>query len=216
MLTFLGVFFKKNDLTRKTLHLTTMNVIGEYDLGYPFQFSIMGFGYTFLIAPIVICFFFLIGGLIAGAVLIPVGFYFVFIRKSLLISEEGYKLESRLPGKKWGNWNKFDDFKGITIKYTILNAKGNRRGNAPQDPMKKIDLTNPNQNSEDTAETWLVHLINSQNEKILLINTNKQQALKIVLQIMKSSSLKPYLSNYRKGFELDEMRLEQGVLKLSQ
>lgn len=194
-----------------------MKIVEEYDLGYPFQFSIMGFGYTFLLAPVVVSFFFLIGGLVSAIPLMPTGFYLVFIRKSLLIAEDGYKIENRLPIKKWGKWNQFSAFKGITIKYTILNARGgNRRGNAPQDPKKKIDLTNPNQNSKDSAETWLVHLVNSNNEKIQLINTNKDQALKIVLQIMKLSGLKPYLSNYRKGFELNEKLIEQGVLKLSQ
>lgn len=176
----------------------------------------MGFGITFLLAPVVISFFFLLGGLISAVVLMPIGFYLVFLRKTLLISEEGYKIENRLPIKKWGNWNEFSSFKAITIKYTTLNARsGNRRGNAPQDPMQKIDLTNPNQNSKDNDETWLVHLVNSNNEKILLINTNKKQALRIVLQIMVFSNLTPYLSNYRAGFELNEELLKQGILKLN-
>lgn len=193
-----------------------MNLVEKYDLGYPFQFSIMGFGFTFLLAPVVISFFFLTGGLIAAIPLMPLGFYFVFIRKSLLIGSEGYKIENRLPLFKWGKWNNYKDFKAITIKYTILNArKGNNRGNAPQDPMKKIDLTQPNQDTKDSDETWLVHLINSNNEKIQLINTNKKQALKIVLQLMNLSNLNPYLSNYRKGFELNESLLKQGILKLN-
>lgn len=192
-----------------------MNIIDKYDLGYPFQFSIMGFGITFLLAPIVISFFFLTGGLIAATFLMPIGFYLVFLRKVLYISNKGYKIENRLPPLIWGKWNHFEEFKAITIKYTILNAKGNRRGNAPQDPIKKIDLTQPNQNSKDSAETWLVHLINNQNEKILLINSNKNQALKLVLEIIQQSNLKAFLSNYRKGFELDEHLLKEGVLKIN-
>lgn len=195
---------------------TKIKIIKTYELGYPFQFSIMGFGWTFLVAPVVICFFFLAGGLITGAVLMPIGFYLVFLKKNLILTKEGYQIENELPIKKWGKWQKFEDFKGITIKYTILNAKGgNRRGNAPQDPLKKIDLSNPNQNSEDKAETWLVHLINKNtNEKIQLINTNKQQAMEVVTQLMELSDLRPYLSNYRKGFELNEELLKKGVLQL--
>lgn len=202
-------------MNRENLIFEKLDIIEKYDLGYPFQFSIMGFGFTFLLAPIVISFFFLWGGVIAGIVLMPIGFYFVFIRKTLLIADQGYKIENKLPFKKWGDWNGYADFKAITIKYTILNVrKGSQRGNTPQDPMKKIDLTQPNQNTKDSDETWLVHLVNSNNEKIQLINTNKKQALQVILQIMKYSNLSPYLSNYRKGFELDRSLLKQGVLKL--
>lgn len=202
-------------MNRENLIFEKLDIIEKYDLGYPFQFSIMGFGFTFLLAPIVISFFFLWGGVIAVIVLMPIGFYFVFIRKSLLIAAEGYKIENQLPFFKWGKWTFFKNFQAITIKYTIMNArKGNKRGNTPQDPMKKIDLTQPNQDTKDSDETWLVHLVNSNNEKIQLINTNKKQALQIVLQIMKYSNLPPYLSNHRKGFELNHSLLKQGVLKL--
>lgn len=175
----------------------------------------MGFGYTFLIAPIVIGVFFPIGGLISGIVLMPIGAYFALVRKSLIIGEDRFMIKTRMPFYAGGKWNDYENFKAITIKYTILNAKGgNRRGNAPQDPMKKIDLKNPNQNSEDTAETWLVHLVNQDNEKIQLINSNKQLAVKVAVMVMKQSNLKPYLANFRKGFELNETLLKQGVLKL--
>ncbi|MCB9197513.1 MAG: hypothetical protein H6600_03580 [Flavobacteriales bacterium] len=193
-----------------------MNIVEKYDLGYPFQFSIMGFGFTFLLAPIVISFFYLTGGIISAIPLMPMGYYLVFIRKHLYISKESYKIENRLPLFTWGKWVHFKNFKAITIKYTILNAnKGAKRGNNPKDPMKKIDLKQPNQDLKDTDETWLVHLINSNNEKILLINTSKKTALEIITLIMEHSSLKPYLSNYRNGFELDERLLRSGQLKIS-
>lgn len=203
-------------MNHENLIFEKLNIIEKYDLGYPFQFSIMGFGFTFLLAPIVISFFFLWGGLVVAPFLIPIGYYLVFLRKSLVLSNQGYKIENRLPILIWGRWNDYKNFQAITIKYTILNArKGNKRGNAPQDPMKKIDLTQPNQDTKDSDETWLVHLVNSNNEKIQLINTNKQQALKIVAQLMELSQLRPYLSNYREGFELNENLLKQGTLKLN-
>lgn len=191
-----------------------MSQILTYDLGYPFQFSIMGFGYTFLLAPIFISFFFLSGGLVAAVFLIPIGSYLVFIRKRLLISNEGYQIEQRILHFKWGKWINFSTCDAIIIKYTILNASRGNRGNAPKDPMKKIDLKQPNQHSSDTNETWLVHLIDNQHNKTLLINTHKTKALEVVQQIMHRSSLKPYLANFKKGFELNETSLNSGIIQL--
>lgn len=107
-----------------------------------------------------------------------------------------------------------ENYIGITVKYTLLSDKGaDKIGNGVPPAIFASGRYYDNQYNKQ--ESWIVNLIDKKGEKVLLISTDKQNALDIITVILTvEKNLKPFLSNYRKEFELSKDAIMKGKVVL--
>lgn len=185
-------------------------------LGYPFPFAALAMGLFILLGGILLLilsegfFQFL------GSMFVLLSTYMCLLRSELWIDAENKKIKfvSSLSGVKWGKWVLLENYLAITIKYTLLTDKGadKMRGGVTHIFLPSGRYYN---NQYNKQESWRAHLIDKKGEKIELVSGDKNIVVDIMNQIMNSAShINPYLSNYRKEFELSKEALKEGKIVL--
>jgi hypothetical protein len=151
-----------------------------------------------------------------GGMLTLLAVYMCFLRSEIWVDSENKKIKfvSSLFGMKWGYWILLENYAAITIKYTLLTDKGYDKVGGGLTSI--FPMSGRFYNSQyNKQESWRVHLIDKSGEKFLLISGSKQDAIEIInLVIANGKQIKPFLSNYRREFELsiDAIKQEKIVL----
>lgn len=185
-------------------------------LGYPFPFGAFVMGLFLLLCGIALLIFSYGFGQFFGGMLLILSVYMCFLRSEIWIDKENQKVKfvTSLFGIKWGYWNLLDAYVAITIKYTLLSDKGYDKIGGGVTPIFAMSGRYYN-NQYNKHESWRAHFIGKDGDKTELIGGDKQDAVELINQIMNSAShIKPYLSNYRKEFELSKEAIMEGKIVL--
>jgi hypothetical protein len=185
-------------------------------LGYPYPFAVLTMGLFILLFGIALLIFSYGFAQFFGLMLMLLAVYMCFLRSEIWIDNENHQVKfvTSLFGLKWGVWELLEHYAAITIKYTLLTDKGYDKVGGGITSI--FPMSGRFYNSQyNKQESWRVHLIDKSGEKFLLISGSKQDAIEIInLVIANGKHLKPYLSNYRREFELsiDAIKQEKIVL----
>jgi hypothetical protein len=185
-------------------------------LGYPFPFGALVMGLFVLLCGISLLTFSYGFGQFFGGMLTLLAVYMCFLRSEIWVDSENKKIKfvSSMFGLKWGYWILLENYAAITIKYTLLTDKGYDKVGGGL--TSTIPMSGRFYNSQyNKQESWKAHFIDYEGKKIELISGDKNEAVELINQIMGSAlHLKPYLSNYRKEFELSKEALKEGKIVL--
>ena len=191
--------------------------VQKFKMGSPFQAIALSYGFILLFGGPLIIYLTSTIGLYIGLVFMLIGIYIVFLRKEFWIDLEAqvFRQTSNVLGITFGKWQYINQYKGISIKYTVLTDKnkGNQPGLIVPINIFSMARWNPNQYNKD--ETWLVHIYSNKHDKSQILNTNKTDALRAIIYLLNiSDNIKPYLANCRPEFELNKAHLSKGQLTL--